>query len=464
MNNSIYEVINNDYCIGCGGCAYASNNFSIGFDLFGMYKASFKNNELTKETDLADKYCPFSDKTMNEDQISNIIFKDVENKDINIGRYIENFVGYVQEEPFRSKGSSGGYGKWILNELLQKDEVDYVVQIKQGSEIEKLFDYEIFKKGDDVLSGSRSAYYPVTLNGVLDFVLNNKGRYVITALPCFAKVLRNIALNDEIIGSRIKHIIGIVCGHLKSKAFAELMAWQMGVKPENLRIFEFRDKIKNLAAIQKGVYAIDKQGNKTQVVSSKTLYGGNWGHGLFKYKACDYCDDVFGETADVSVGDAWLNEYINDSGGNNVLVIRNQRIFDLTIEAVKQGRLNLIPISVDEIVLSQAGGLRNRREGLLVRLERKKAQRQWTPKKRYFPISKIEPERKRLYIRREKASLLSHKLFKKAKLIDDLHFFLKKMKNKTGKLDMPSLKYRIENKLYLAWQHYKKLIKKVLNG
>ncbi|MGC9322644.1 MAG: Coenzyme F420 hydrogenase/dehydrogenase, beta subunit C-terminal domain, partial [Kosmotogaceae bacterium] len=53
------------------------------------------------------------------------------------------------------------------------------------------------------------------------------------------------------------------------------------------------------------------------------FYGYNWGYGFFKYKACDYCDDVVSETADVSVGDAWLPEYVNDSGGTNVVIVRN---------------------------------------------------------------------------------------------------------------------------------------------
>ena len=32
----------------------------------------------------------------------------------------------------------------------------------------------------------------------------------------------------------------------------------------------------------------------------------DWGMGIFKLGACDYCDDIVGETADISFGDAWL--------------------------------------------------------------------------------------------------------------------------------------------------------------
>lgn len=41
------------------------------------------------------------------------------------------------------------------------------------------------------------------------------------------------------------------------------------------------------------------------------------------YKACDFCDDVFAETADIALGDAWLPEYVQDGNGTNVVVTRN---------------------------------------------------------------------------------------------------------------------------------------------
>ena len=34
---------------------------------------------------------------------------------------------------------------------------------------------------------------------------------------------------------------------------------------------------------------------------------------MLKYKACDFCDDVFGEVADVVFGDAWVEKYATAS-------------------------------------------------------------------------------------------------------------------------------------------------------
>ncbi len=459
MSYSIFNVIKYDYCIGCGACAYADRNFTIGFDKLGMYKAQYNNNIEPENVEIADKYCPFSDNTIDEDQLSEIYFEKDLLKNENIGKYIECFAGYVKEKPFRKTGSSGGFGKWILYKLIKERKVDYIIQVTEGGGNNELFSYKVFRTDDAVLKGSKSAYYPVTIANMLNFIRENKGYYAITALPCFSKALRNICLQDNVISKRLKYIIGIVCGHLKSSAFAELFAWQLGVFPDNLKSIEFRDKIKGMRANEKGAYAINKKDEKTPVKSSKTLFGGNWGHGLFKYKACDYCDDVLGETADLSVGDAWLDDYINDPAGNNVLVIRNKEIHKLVIEGIKRGDLKFEPIDVQQLVKSQEGGLRNRREGLQYRVYKQKRKGKWVPKKRNFHFFKIKHERKRIYRLREIIRVKSHKYFHVAKEKNDLYYFINKMQKITKKTEKPGLLYRIESKLYRKWQP----IKKVLN-
>ena len=55
------------------------------------------------------------------------------------------------------------------------------------------------------------------------------------------------------------------------------------------------------------------------------LADGDWGAGFFQNPACDWCDDVVGETADVSFGDAWVEPYSSDGRGTNVMVVKWSR-------------------------------------------------------------------------------------------------------------------------------------------
>src|SRR5690606_29794543 len=415
-------VIKNDYCIGCGACSFVDSNYRIQLDQYGMYKTTLDYPN-SPDDGISAKVCPFSNSTNNEDFIAEEKFGNVKNYNKYIGKYIKNYVGYVDEGEYREKGSSGGAGKWILNELLKNDLVDYVIQVVSTNEPDNLFTFKVFAKGDDILVGSKSAYYPVNLKDPLSFIRENEGRYAITAIPCFSKAIRNICLYDTEMARKIKFIIGIICGHLKSSGFAESLGWQLGVEPHELRGIEFRGKIKGLNANEKGVFATDALGCRSITESSKKLLGGNWGYGFFKYKACDYCDDIVGETTDVSIGDAWIDELMKDDKGNNVLIIRNEIILEMIIKAIKEKRLQFTEVDENVIVQSQLGGIRHRREGLGYRLMNKIKNNQWVPIKRVEPSNKLPYDRKRIYRVREEIRDASHRIFKKAKEINRFDYF-----------------------------------------
>lgn len=428
MKNNLKEtVIENDYCIGCGACEFLHpTKYKVELSEHGMYKADVKDENLLTNIN-TEKVCPFSNASKNEDELSNNLFGENLNYDHRIGKYINCYAGHVNEGDFREKGSSGGFGKWLLNELLHLGYVNYVIQVEPGFKKDKLFTYSVFEKGDDILAGSTSAYYPVTMTEALNFIKNNSGKFAITALPCFSKAIRLLCLQDEVLNKRVKYILGIICGHLKSTGFAESLAWQIGVKPDNLKAIEFRNKIEGKKANEKGIYTIDKENNKSPVVSSRTLAGGNWGHGLFKYKACDYCDDIVGETADVSIGDAWLNEYVNDHRGTNILITRSREIDDIIKLGIKNKRLIIDEITKESVIKSQSGGIRHRREGLSYRLYLKEIENEWAPAKRVKPEKIESANRRRTYEIREKLSYLSHQYFLEAKRNNELDIYLEKI-------------------------------------
>jgi coenzyme F420 hydrogenase subunit beta len=437
-------VIKYDFCTGCGVCNAIEPSIEIKPDQFGMLKA-FPRKETHESEEKLLKVCPFSSSARDEDEISEDIFGHIKNKNEATGKYIKNYVGHAIEGEYRIKGSSGGGGKWILDQLILLDKVDYVIQVVSAVEAGELFTYQVFKKGDLVINGSKSAYYPITLTNSLEFIKSNEGRYAITAIPCFSKALRNLADENIVYKERIKFIIGIICGHLKSPAFAELLGWQVGVKPKLLKEIEFRGKLEGKKANDKGVFAIDIDNKQSPTKSSKELFGGNWGHGFFKYKGCDFCDDVVGETSDVSVGDAWLEDYMEDHLGNNVLVVRNQEILEIIEEGIEKNKLMLTEVSPETVKTSQLGGFRHRREGLSYRLHLHR--KSWLPKKRVKKGRNLSLRRQWMFKVREEIRDASHEYFKLAKERDDLKYFLSEMNPLVKKLNRPPFSTRLYLKL-----------------
>lgn len=460
MNENVKELINtvisNDYCIGCGVCAsVAGSPLEMKLDEYGKYRPFIESDQKEElEIDVL-TVCPFTNNSKNETEIGGEIFGNsgYSNYDKYIGYYIKNYAGYVKEGEFREKGSSGGMGNWIVTQLLKNNLVDGIIHVKNSDRNEGnniLFEYQISYSHEELSKGAKSKYYPVEMSKVIQFVKENKGRYALIGIPCFIKSIRLLANQDEIIKDRIKFYVGLVCGHLKSDMFAKSIGWQIGIGPDNLKSIDFRKKLEGRLASDYGVEVSGEKDGRSVVLSSPTkeLYTTNWGHGLFKYNACEYCDDVLAETADITVGDAWLPEYTKDSMGTNVVVVRNPDIQMLLEENIDS--LEIEEISVEKVYQSQEAGFRHRREGLAYRLFLKDQKNEWRPQKRIEASDNLSLKRKRIIEGRTLLSNESFKAFKLAEKENEFHEFVKYMDpilKDYNKIAAPSLVRRALRKM-----------------
>lgn len=413
-------VVGNDYCIGCGICASLSDSpLTMKLNEDGKYQPVLVDNyNENLETD-ALLVCPFSKSNNKETEIGENLFGHVPGikSDEYSGHYLQGYAGYVKEGNYREKGSSGGMGNWIAAQLLKEGFIDGIIHVKSSDdESNVLFDFQVSKTIDELSKGAKSKYYPIEMSQVLNFVRENEGKYALIGIPCYIKGVRLLAEQDQVINERIKFLIGLVCGHLKSDMFAKSMGWQMGIGPSNLNGIDFRKKLEGRAANNYGVEVKGEKDGKNVVLSTPTkeLYTTNWGHGMFKYNACEFCDDVLAETADVTVGDAWLPEYSNDSRGTNVIVVRNPVIKKI-IEKNKDKTIHVDAISSKKVYQSQAGGFRHRRDGLAYRLYLKDENNEWRPNKRVQPSGNLKSKRKKIY---EMRTMLSHESFKAYKVAE----------------------------------------------
>ena len=134
------------------------------------------------------------------------------------------------------------------------------------------------------------------------------------------------------------------------------------------------------------------------------------------------------ETADVTVGDAWLPQYVADSEGTNVVVVRNPIVGQLIEEGIESGRLTLDVINADDVAQSQDAGLRHRREGLAYRLHLKDEAGLWRPQKRVAArANHINAKLRKIHFLRVKMAEQSHVAFLSAVEGGDFEIFRKTM-------------------------------------
>lgn len=456
MKENVTELINtvieNDYCSGCGVCSSVKDSpLNIKMNDDGKYMP-FLNGDKNKEIDVL-SICPFSN-NKNEDEIASELYEHIEGIKHNeyTGYYIKNYAGYVKTGKYREKGSSGGMGTWIATQLLNKNLIDGIIHVKSSKEGKEktLFSYQISNTVEELYEGSKSRYYPVEMSEVLKYVRENPGRYALVGIPCFIKGFRLLSGQDDVIKERVKFTIGLICGHLKTDMFARSIAWEMGIKPDKLEEIDFRAKIEGRNASDYGVKVKGRINGEEVIRTSPTkqLYTTNWGQGLFKYKACDFCDDILAETADITVGDAWLPQYVKDSMGTNIIIVRNPVIMKIIEE--NNNDLHLEEISIARVFASQAGGFRHRREGLSYRLYMKDEKNEWRPRKRVNPSNNLSRKRKNIYEMRVKLYEESYKSYKIAEEKESFNEFINYIDpivNNYKKLSSTSLIIRVFNKI-----------------
>lgn len=435
---TIEKVIKNGYCVGCGVCSFASKyKIKMEFSKYGYHCADIKD---ASENDLSDvdNICPFSDSSIDETKLADSFFKNIcDNKNKKIGYYDRLYAGRVLNSKIINLTSSGGLVSWLTMKLLSLKDIDGVIHVGPDDKEKtgKLFKYTISNSIEEILNKGKSKYYSVDLSEILNIVVGLEGKYAFIGVPCFVKAIRLLCENDKNANEKIKYCIGLVCGHLKSAGFGELLAWQMGINPESLISLDFRVKVPMMQSSSYGVAASSREGiRKTEIASN--LYGSNWGYAQFQLKACDYCDDIFAETADISFGDAWLNKYIHIWQGTNIVISRNEYLSRILNEGCKSKEIVLEESTEEDISRSQEGNFRHRWQGLSYRLSKAKRNKVWVPKKRIIADSYSSSYfRKKIFKLRSLSAETSHRLFLKAKEKKNLSDYITKMKRITNKID-----------------------------
>jgi coenzyme F420 hydrogenase subunit beta len=220
---------------------------------------------------------------------------------------------------------------------------------------------------------------------------------------------------------------------MKTKNYAKLLSWEAGLDPNDLRYINFRDKDpnKDKNAADYNFFGNDSQKSRSRKKSS--LKAANYNIPHLKFKACDFCEDVFGYCADVVTGDAWINPYVKNPRGTNVLITRNARLHDLILQ-FRGDQLDLDDISEEQLIESQSSSFSHRIEEIGYRLFKSKKENQWSPNKASSE-KRLKENRESIQNLREEIREKSHKYFKEALDNNDLASYFNEVNPLVEKLN-----------------------------
>lgn len=380
----IVQVVDNDMCTGCGLCTYkcSSNTLSMGWN-----KEGFLVPELTGSCDndaVCISVCPFNplplEPVKDETALAEIFLTEGTQTEEKLGRLIGIYAAYSNE--FRETSSSGGIATYVFDQLLDKGIIDHVFSVRSPNESGPHYEYKVASNKTELRDSAKTKYYPVTLATVLPELEKLEGKIAIVGVACFVKAVRLAQHYDPVLKEKIPFVAGIICGGVKSKFFTEYLASKAGADHENIKSPNFRIKDVTSTASDYAFGCEDVASRDYKKIKMREV-GDMWGTGLFKANACDFCDDVVTELADISLGDAWLEPYSKDGRGTSVIVTRSPLAESIIQEGAKRSAIVIEPISPDTMRASQQGSYNHRHDGLYVRVKEMQKKGVPIPEKRY---------------------------------------------------------------------------------
>lgn len=375
MNKTVVsEVVEHGLCAGCGICAGCcpSDNLAMQWQPNGDLSPSF-TGVCPSRCRICLDVCPFGDGSASEDRLAKARFEDVNGikRHKEIGYLLKTYIGYSCVEKQREGGSSGGVATWLLKSLMENGDVDACICVAPAQWEDRLFTYQLIENAQTLERTSGSRYYPVDLASILP-ALNARGaegRFAIVGLPCTLKGLHLAMERFPRMQRRIVYAIGLVCGHLPNRFYTEYLTRLSGIDPADVASVQYRLKTGTMRAGDYRFQAAAQSGRKGNPIPFSKI-NNIWHDGYFMMNACNYCEDIFAEVADIVLMDAWLPEYACDPKGHSLIVVRNPSLCTLLEEGNQKGTCHLESIPEDKILQSQQAVIDDKRKLIAGRLYR----------------------------------------------------------------------------------------------
>lgn len=380
----IDRVVRADMCIGCGLCAAVCPEDALRMEWSedGFMVASQQGE--CEGLGQCIQVCPFNPDPMaevrTETELAGHFLPDAPHHNGSTGNYYGFYAGHSTE--FRATSSSGGLATYVCTKLLERGLVDGVISVRPASGADEHFEYCIARSVDEIRATARTRYFPVTMEHVLRVLREQEGAVALVGIACFVKAIRLAQKVDPNLHEKIRFVVGIICGGIKSRFFTDYLSGLQGTGRDRILGPEYRIKDASRPASDYSFGHTDSGTGARKEIRMR-LVGDMWGTGLFKANACDFCDDVTTELADISVGDAWLEPYVVDGRGSNVLVVRSGLANVLIGEGIASGELVLDDLPLERFQRSQQGSFNHRQYGLPARIAMMRWMGRKVPPKRF---------------------------------------------------------------------------------
>lgn len=342
--SNVGEVVRKGLCLGCGLCQDNCHRKCIDIKYGKDINFPAVNERLCTECNLCLKCCPGLG--VDIDELAKTEFAATAHYDNILGYYLNCWVGYSTDYETRFHAASGGSVSSFLIYLLESHILDGVVVTKMSDSDPFSPITFIAKSKEEVLSAKSSKYCVVSYDGIITKILSQEGKYAVVGLPCHIHAFRKSMRYNKKLANRILGLFAIYCSSSRTTRSVDYLCCRYGIKKDDVRTFSYRDE-----GYLGSMVAKDDEGKQIKAVP----YVDYWHsmRGFFNVPRCSLCIDHFGELADISFGDIYVDKYKDDTIGVNSIISRSDYWQKILMQAQQEGYLVLENVAPEMVKNSQ---------------------------------------------------------------------------------------------------------------
>lgn len=333
-------------CKGCGVCAGICPIDAIGMerDNRGLYTPRIDMAKCSRCM-LCSRCCPAVPGCLEEIQSEQIL--DLHEERL-WGPCLGSYAGYSLDRNHRYDASSGGIVTALLLSALENGDIDSALTVDFSEDDPFEACAIVVRNKQGILKSTGSKYLPVEFSAALRQVIRDRSikRVGIVGLPCHIEGIKRASLITPNLRNKIVFIIGLFCKQTKNLQFTDLILAKMGVEREQVRKIKFRGDG------WPGNIQVTLENGETVKYPYET-FNSLWGTFSCSPVYCQLCSSPMAESADVSVGDAWLDEYRGDKMGVSLFLVRTKAGAKIVDQAIQDERIRVESVDPSRVVDAQ---------------------------------------------------------------------------------------------------------------
>jgi len=349
---TVADVVKADLCHGCGACSFICPTNAI--QMKNIYAHGFRpviKESLCDECSKCLDVCSGIDldkKFISESQYCSKATQE------DWGPFTDVLEAWSKNNDEHFVGSSGGVCTAIGSYGIENDLAKGVLHIRPDPEAPLENCAIVSKSGKEVQAGAGSRYAPASLCTGLRDVVELDQPVIVIGKPCEIAAIEKIRRISSAIDKNIALTVSVFCGGTPSSMATEMLLDELGVIPKDVTDLRYRGRG------WPGNFSVASVGSTGR---SEMSYEKAWGTVLTKHKAfrCSLCPDGTGESADISVGDAWNRETGNGFEGASLVLIRTDKGQEFMDQMTRAERLSVSQGTVEDLYKAQQGLLRRQR-------------------------------------------------------------------------------------------------------